>query len=77
MLVTFTTTNTTSPAAATAIAEVLSWHQHIENTGVDHLCWVSVFEREGQNIHPQGGKILSYSLWTQKKTYNIQNTVKV
>jgi len=65
MLVTFTTTTTTtSPAGATATTEVLSWHQHIENTGVDHLCLVSVFEREGQNIHPQDGRILSYSLWT-------------
>jgi hypothetical protein len=71
MLDTFTST-ATSPAIATTATEVLSWQQRIENTGIDHLYWVSVFEREGQNICPQGVKILSYSLWTfTVKHYNL------
>jgi len=73
MLDTFTTTTTTTAAAT---AEVLSWQRHIENTGVDHLCWVSVFEREGQNIHPQGVVILPYSLWTFTIKHHNLCTVK-
>jgi hypothetical protein len=49
------------PTTTAATGKVLSWLQHVKNTGVDHLCWVSVFEREGKNIYPQGVKILSYS----------------
>jgi len=68
MLDTITTT-ATAP-------EVLSWQQHIENTGVDRHCWVSVFEREGQNIDAQGVKILSYSLWTFTVKHRNLCTVK-
>jgi len=82
--VAFTTTTTTTtttapplpPPPAAVATQVLSWQQHIENTGVDLLCWVSVFEREGQNIHSRGVTILSYSLWTFTVKHHNLCTIK-